>query len=184
MEEKQTPTEYGAVTKFLHWAVVLFFINQFVSAAIMLWTNTGSIRMELFGWHKAVGTLILMVVFIRLIWRKNTVLPEWAPGMMEWEKSSVHFIERWLYVLMFTMPLSGLLMSLSGGREVGFFSLFTIPGLPQPNPILASLGWFLHRVISYAIIGMVSLHVAFVVRRSIFERDGYLRRMLPFTKQR
>ena len=187
MKTKEIPVRYGTGAIILHWTVFLLFVNQFVSAALMIWmgndaTVAGASRSEIFGWHKAIGLLVLMIVFVRLIWRKTTTLPEWAPGIKEWEKSSIHFIERGLYVLMFVMPLSGLLMSVSGGRGVLFFNLFEIQGLSQPNTVLSSIGWFLHRTTSYAIIGMVALHVAFVLRRHIFEKDGYLNRMLPFVK--
>ncbi len=174
-------SKYGAFSKFLHWAIFFLFLNQFISATIMTWMDKGAFRGELYAWHKAFGLIILLVVIVRFTWKKLSRQPDWAEGLQPWEKSFIVFIERGLYITMFIMPLSGMLMSLAGGHKILFFGLFYIPGLPVPNTILSATGWFFHTLTSYAIIALVSIHIAFVLRRQVFEKDGYLKRMLPFT---
>lgn len=177
-------SKYGAITKLLHWVVFLLFLNQFISATIMTWAENGSFKWELYAWHKAFGLIILFVVIVRFTLKKSLRQPRWAEGLQAWEKSSIIFIERGLYIVMFLMPISGILMSLTGGHSISFFDLFHIPGLSEPNSILSATGWFIHTLTSYAIIALVSIHFAFALRRQIFEDDGYVKRMLPFTKQK
>ena len=184
MNLKNTATQYGTITKFFHWAIVLLFLIQFVVAATMIWArNVPSVpdasKFEMITWHKSMGLLVLMLAIARFAWRQVNRYPSWPAGMKEWEKATFSFIERGLYLVLFVMPTSGLLVSVASGHEVAFFSLFQIPGFAKPDMFLTAVGWFLHRAASYAIIGLVTLHVGTVLRRHIFEKDGYLKRMLP-----
>jgi len=175
---KNTSRAFGGLAKFFHWAVFLIFVNQFISATLM----TSPLKGNLFAWHYSFGLLVLALAFARFGWRKVSRLPDWPDTMQTWEQKLLPFIERGLYAAMFIMPLSGLLQSISNGYAVPFFSLFEIPGFSEKNPTLTSIGWFLHKATSYIIIAFITLHLFSVVRRHLFEKDGYLRRMLPFTK--
>jgi cytochrome b561 len=177
-------SKYGALTKFFHWTIFLLFLNQFISATIMTWIENGAFRGDLYAWHKAIGLLILFLAIARLTLTKLSRQPDWAEGLQLWEKSSIVFIERGLYIVMLLMPISGIIMSFTGGHKISFYSLFHIPGLSEPNTLLSAIGWFVHTLTSYSIIGLVSIHFAFVLRRQIFDKDGYIKRMLPFTSQK
>jgi cytochrome b561 len=185
MKLTNTATQYGVVAKFFHWTIVLLILNQFVVGAVMTWMKgpvAGISPSEMIGWHKSVGLLVLILVILRFAWRQATKLPDWPAGLMKWEESAIHFIERGLYTALFVMPIAGLLLSMAGGHGVSFFGLFKLPGFSKPSMHLSSTGWFLHFATSYAIAGLVSLHLAFILRRHIFEKDRFLNRMLPFAK--
>jgi cytochrome b561 len=180
---KNTVTKYGAITKLFHWAVFILFVGQYTTATIMNWLDPNA---TLFGignsgwvaWHKSVGLLVFGIVLLRMIWRKTTRLPDWASGLSAWEKAAIHFVENGLYAVMILMPLTGLLMSAAGGHPTPFFNLFAITGFSHPNRILATTAWFMHIIISYVIVALVAVHVAMAVRRHLFEKDRYIKRML------
>ena len=75
--------QYGTVTRFLHWAVFLLFVWQYLSANIM--TRLGGQRLfglnpnDYYNWHKSIGLVLLALALARWIWRKTTPLPDWAP---------------------------------------------------------------------------------------------------------
>ena len=179
---------YGIVTKFFHWAIFLFFLNQYVVARIML--NTGSNELSwgftqgaLYNWHKSIGLIALAVIFFRYVWRRTTRLPDWATGLTPFEKQLIHWIERILYLCMFLMPLSGYLFVMSGGYGVHFFSRWHLPNpLPQTEG-LALAGQLIHRYTSWAILIVLALHIGLGLKHQLFDRDRYLNRMLPFTRQ-
>jgi len=181
---KNTATKYGAVTKWLHWTVFILFVGQYATGTIVNWMDPDT---TLFGvgnaawvaWHKSAGLLVLGLVLLRIIWRKTTRLPDWANGLSTWEKTTIHFVENGLYSVMFLMPLTGLLMSASAGHPTPFFHLFAIPGFSHPNSGLSTAAWFMHFAISYIIVALLAIHVGLAVRRELFEKDGYLKRMLP-----
>lgn len=174
-------TSYNNLLKFLHWATVLLLLSQFIT----IWLSQLGYRlkdktfgMEMIDIHKALGLLIIATVTIRLIWRNIGGLPDWAEGLQDWEKSAAHTLEVWLYRLLFAIPVTGIIYSLTSGYPIHFFDLFSIPKMMNYNSTLSNISWFIHMLSAYLLVANVALHVGFVVRRTVFEKDRYIKRML------
>ncbi len=178
----QTSNPYNILSKFLHWTVVLLLIGQFA----IIWMSQLAFRTgpefrefgaSMIDLHKAMGLAVLGVAIIRLLWRWIGGLPKWANGLAEWEKKAAHALESWLYIFLFLLPLSGIGYSIASGYPILFFDYFQIPVLMERVGILATFAWFSHMLLGYTLVGVIALHIGFVARRSIFENDGYIRRM-------
>ncbi|HCB14247.1 MAG TPA: cytochrome B, partial [Gammaproteobacteria bacterium] len=135
MPLKNSADRYGSVTRFLHWAVFVLFVCQYVGANIM--TNLardktlfGLTQGDYYNWHKSIGLVLLGLALARLIWRKTTPLPDWAPVLSPAERVFSHWNEVRLYWCMFLLPLSGYLFVMAGGFGVKLFGLYDLP-----NPI-------------------------------------------------
>src|SRR5262249_54256825 len=81
-----TQSGYGALTKLLHWLVVMLFAFQFAAANIMLRLDAGATQLGLsqaiyYNWHKSIGLIALVVALLRLLVRKHGQLPDWAPTL-------------------------------------------------------------------------------------------------------
>ena len=82
---------YGVVTKVLHWAMVAALAVQFVVGYAMERADDlldGPVDRWLGGEddlllivHAAIGTGILGLAVIRVLWRRLTPLPTWAEGL-------------------------------------------------------------------------------------------------------
>jgi len=71
---KNSAVRYGFVSKFLHWAIFLLILNQFVVAAAMLTTpdyetTAGFTQGTLYNWHKSIGLIVLALAVLRYIWQ-------------------------------------------------------------------------------------------------------------------
>ena len=177
MNLKNTPQSYGFVTKALHALTALLLVNQFVTAAIASANFGGA---GVMGWHKSIGTLILLVVLVRLVWRKATRLPDFAPGLYGWEISLIEFLERSLYILLFVLPISGIVMTLAGGYGLSVFGLFTVGPMDTVVVWLSKTAKLIHTVAAWLIFGAICSHVMLVLRREWYERGEYIDRMNPF----
>lgn len=188
MQLKNSDNRYGVLTKLFHWLVFIGFVMQYFVAAIMLriaqsesfWGFTQGM---LYNWHKSVGLIIFGIVICRYLWRRFTNLPNWAAGLSSGEKNYIHWVERILYICMFVMPISGYTFVMAGGYGVHFFGVYHLP-----NPIgkvewLALLAEYTHYFTAITIVLAWLAHMGLVVKRQFVNRDGYLRRMLPFTQQ-
>lgn len=187
MRLTNSATQYGSVARFFHWTIFLLLVNQFVVGAVMSWLDedkslAGIPQPAMVAWHRSVGLLILMLVILRLGWRQATALPSWPADMKRWEQQTLQFVERGLYTALLIMPAAGLLFSVAEGDSVPFFGLFRFPGSSKPNADLYATGWLIHFATSYAIMGLVFVHVFLVFRHHSAEKDRFLNRMLPFTK--
>lgn len=183
-----TSNRYGTVTKVLHWTVFLLLLNQFVVAGLMLtteeWeTTAGFTQAALYEWHKSVGIVVFAVVCVRYIWRKLTPLPDWAPNLSAGERRAIHVVERVLYACLFVMPVSGFVFVMAGNFPVNFFGLGDLPNVVGHHPLLSRVAEWTHYVTAISLAASLSVHLMIVFFHEQQHRDGYIRRMLPFTNQ-
>jgi len=99
--------------------------------------------------------------------------------MKSWEKIAAKLGHLTLYFFMFTIPLSGWLMSSAAGFPVSFFDLFILPNLVQPNNELRKFFGELHEIMAFALIGVVIIHLIAALNHHFFKKDNVLTRMLP-----
>ena len=182
-----TTQGYGALTKLLHWLMVVMFAFQYVAGHVMSrigadgrllgWTSA-----DAYNWHKSVGLLALAIATARLINRRMGELPPWAPALVEWEHRFIHRAEQVLYTAMVVMPVSGFLYVMAGGYGVHLFSRWQLPNPIGNWPLLASSAKWVHIASGWLLLAAIAAHAGLVLRHQLFLRDGLLHRMLPGKK--
>lgn len=182
-----SPTRYGAITRFLHWTVFLLFAHQYIGANLMTRIGSGKILFGLpqgfyYDWHKSIGLILLALALVRLAWRKLTPLPDWAPTLTPAERAISHWNETLLYGLMILMPISGYLFVMAGDYGIKWFGVSSLPNPIGKQEGLAVLAHVVHIVIAYAAIVVIAWHVGLGLKHHLFDRDGFLDRMLPFRR--
>lgn len=187
MPLKNSATDYGAVTRFLHWSIFFLFFYQYLSANIMTrlardQTLFGLTQGHYYDWHKSIGLVLLGLVLARWLWRKATPLPDWAPMLSEAERTISHRNEVRLYWCMFLLPITGYLFVMAGGFGIKLFGEMALPNPIGKQAFLARLAQVAHIVTAYAALVFISWHVGLGLKHHLFERDGFLNRMLPFRK--
>jgi cytochrome b561 len=104
--------------------------------------------------HVLLGATILLLAIVRVLWRRRTSLPPWAPGLSAAERTLAHWTERALYVLLFAIPGTGLWLVLVS------------------DDALAA-----HVASHVAFFVVITAHVGLVLKHQLIDRDGLLRRM-------
>lgn len=169
---------YGVVTKTLHWLVVAAMAAQFAVGYLMDAGGRGRGRgrgrggesgrgrgrggeYDVFGddtlltIHVVLGLTILVLAAIRVVWRRMTPLPPWAPTLSSAERKLAHWTETALYVLMFAIPITGLALVLSGDDEL------------LPVHVASHIAFFV----------AIAAHIGLVLKHQLVNRDGLLSRM-------
>ncbi len=180
---------YGALTKLLHWAIVVLFAFQYAGAAVMLRASEtsptlGLVQSAYYNWHKSLGLAALALAIARLVNRRVGQLPPWAPGLTGLEQKLIHRTEQLLYAAMLVMPLSGFLYCMAGGYGVLLFGVLALPNPIGSWPIVASVSRFVHIAAAFALLLPIGLHLGIVLGHHFLAKDGLLRRMLPGRKVR
>ncbi|MFM9847088.1 MAG: cytochrome b [Hyphomicrobiaceae bacterium] len=175
---------YGAVTKILHWAVVVLFALQFTSAGIMLrvgpdGTTLGLNQATYYNWHKSLGLLALVVAVLRLLARKSGRLPDWAPTLGNRERVFIHRAEQVLYAAMFIMPISGFIYVMAGGYGVNLFGVLEFSNPIGERAWLASATGWVHTLTAIVLALTLAGHIGLVLWHQFVLKDGLLCRMLP-----
>ena len=86
---------------------------------------------------------------------------------------------------MLAVPLAGwsLHSAATSGKPVTIFGLVEVPALPVGSD-KPTVGMFhdLHETFATLLLVLLVLHVAAALKHALIDRDGTLRRMMPFVK--
>jgi len=183
MSVKNTENQYGILAKFFHWGLFFVFVALYFTAISMVDMADGPDKYEYYGLHKSFGALALFLVGLRLVWRSINSTPETLnddePAIV---KKAAHGMHVALYILMFAVPLGGIVMSQSGGYGIPFFGLFELPTVFAKNETLFDLVHNAHGWFGYALLTLVGGHIAVALWHHLIKKDNVLKAMAPFAK--
>ena len=103
-----TPSHYGTISRALHWGMAVAIACMYLLA--LAWRISGHTEI-LIPVHKALGTLLLILVFARILW---AVAAEQRPRASSLAARLGHLA---LYLLMLTVPTIALIRAVATGRD-------------------------------------------------------------------
>jgi cytochrome b561 len=180
MSFRNTTRSWGALSKALHWIIVILIINQWLIAERAESLPLGLAKLQALGWHKSFGMTILALAIIRLIWRLMNPTPTLAAETKPWERVLAHLSHFLLYGLIFAMPVTGWLMSSAKNYSVSWFNLFQFPNLVGKSDSIFETTHDLHHLLFKVLVVVAALHVAGALKHHFIDRNDVLKRMLPF----
>ena len=160
----------------LHWVVGLSFIGVFGLGLYMV-EQPAPEKFELFGIHKSIGTMFLIVALFRLIWRLNEGLPSELSPMRRWQRVAAKAVHWFLLIATIAMPISGIVMNVGGGRALDVFG-WEIFAEGQEIKWMQDIGSTIHHLGINFIIAAFLLHVAGAIKHQLIDKDGTISRML------
>jgi cytochrome b561 len=173
---RNSTSTYGSVSKFLHWLLFILIAGLvFTGLAEDLFGEQR--ERAVMGLHIAVGTAVLLLVAVRILWRfANPVpaLPATAAARENLLARLTHFA---LYVLMLAQPLTGVLMMQFKGRAIDMFGMLSIPPFVLKDRATAHFFEELHEGGWIVLAVLVGLHAAAALYHHFIRRDDVLLRM-------
>lgn len=174
---QESTTEYNKLAKLLHWTSAILIIGLFAAGFWMVgldyyseWYNTAP------HWHKSVGLIFFTLTLFRLFWKFISI----SPGLIgsPFEKKTASAAHYLLYILLFTLFISGYLISTADGRGIETFNWFTVPGLGSFIENQEDLAGLVHEYVAYTLIGLASLHALAALKHHFINKDNTLKKML------
>lgn len=169
---KSQPTQrtdkHSLFTRIFHWVGALLIIVAFISI------NMGD---EYISLHKSIGASFFIWTLLRIINRFITKTPP-HPPMPKWQTAIAHLTHLGLYVAMLAMPITGMLMSMYGGRGVSVFGLFSLPSVVGIDRQMAKVMNGLHTgAVFYVLVFLVIAHVGGALYHQFVMKDNLISRM-------
>ena len=164
----------------LHWVIALALACTFGLGLYMHELPLSPQKLKLYSWHKWAGVTIFLFVALRLAWRLGHRPPALPILMPAWQRRAAEATHVLLYVLMFTVPLSGWLMSSAKGFQTVWFGVLPLPDLLQKDAELGDLLQQVHMILNFSMAGLVLAHLGAALKHHLIDRDDVLARMLPF----
>lgn len=179
MKFKNSQHQYGLISQFLHWSVVLLIFMQFIWAWRIEQLGLGRQRYDLVNQHKSIGITILILVLCRLLWRLFNVTPIYSPPLNARERIISRYVHMLLYSLLLLIPLTGWLMSSAAGFVVSWFGWIDLPSLIAQDDNLKKLFKLIHAILAWTMGAVVLLHITAALYHHFIKRDNTMKRMLP-----
>jgi cytochrome b561 len=182
MQDGPAQQVYNRPARMFHWLTAGFVFVMIPVGVIMsdrgdrnIWDGTTN---ALYSGHKLAGFILLILMVARLAWRLVKGAPPPDASIEPWQRT-VSALNHWgLYILLFAMALTGWLgVSLFPALDI--FGLFSLPALTSPDQAAAGRALFAHKLIGFALVAFIVMHVGAALHHHFIRKDGVLRRMLP-----
>jgi len=125
--------------------------------------------------HMMAGQLVFLFALFRLAARWRFGVPVHLDGP-QWQTRAAGAMHLLLYVVMFAIPVTGVLFTQADGKDVLFFSL-ALPRLIGENPDLSDTIQGIHELLGNSLYYLVGLHVAGALWHHFVRHDHIFQRM-------
>lgn len=177
--EQYSPQYYNRVSQMFHWVSALTVFGLFGVGWWMVeldyyssWYRTAP------HWHKSIGILLFIATILRLGWRAYQAPPAPIATHSAMVKLSSKLGHLAIYVLLFSLMISGYLISTEDGRAISVFAWFDVPALGQLFTDQADIAGLIHEYVAYTLIAFSLLHGAAAIKHHFIDHDDTLRRMI------
>jgi cytochrome b561 len=169
---------YHPSSIFLHWAIFLLFATALALIEYRGYLPKGDpMKNPLRYWHTLAGQTVLLFVLFRLAARFLFGVPRLVDGP-RWQTWSAHTVHALLYILMFALPITGILFNQAAGREINYFG-WVLPQFIGPDKELGHTLHDVHEWLGNAVYYVVGLHILGALWHQFVRKDNALRRMWP-----
>ncbi len=179
--------KYTRTAVALHWAIA-FFIGCNIALGLGANYVPDAYVRPMIDLHKSIGITVLALVLVRIFWRLTHKPPALPADYRRWERLAAATAHAALYVLILAMPVTGWIhdSAWSGAAShpfklfwvIPFFRLGFITSLdPATKDHVHALFSAIHTYISYALYGVLGLHVLGALKHQFIDKHAELQRM-------
>ena len=175
MHVKNTLTEYGLISKSLHWLSAILLFIQIPLGFYLVDLDFGPERLTVEDIHVAVGLSIFYLVILRLLNNLFNPTPKLEPSVFKGQKFLAKLNHVLLYVTILSITISGIFKKLFNGETlIIIFKKIRI----QDNFELGELFYDIHVYSNYLLIALIAIHLMAVVIHKLFFNDNLLKKIL------
>jgi cytochrome b561 len=168
---------YGTTAKVFHWLIVALLMVQYPLGWFMPDIHRGMKPGDAMTLHISFGMTILALIVLRFFWRiTHPVAPEGSlPAWQQLISEATHWL---LYALVFATTMTGWLFASQRGWSISLYFAAPLPELAEGSALATSIGKW-HGTMEWALLLMISAHVAAAMAHTFIFRDRIMQRMLP-----
>jgi cytochrome b561 len=176
---KNNQQQYGLLSKLLHWLSALAVFVLFASGYWMVELDYYSEWYQLVPhWHESLGILLLITTLFRLFWRRNAGKPSAISSHSDLEAKASSLMTFILYFALFSVLISGYLITSADGKAVSVFEWFNVTPVVLAIENQEDIAGLIHYYLSYALMLFVIMHALAALKHHFFDKDNTLKRML------
>tara|TARA_Y100001958_G_scaffold147982_1_gene129178 strand:+ start:124 stop:651 length:528 start_codon:yes stop_codon:yes gene_type:complete len=175
MHLTNTLTEYGVISKVLHWLSAILLLVQIPLGFYLVDLDFGEERISLENVHVILGLIIFYIVIIRLVNKILNPTPKLDPSIFKGQVFLAKMNHILLYLAILSITISGILKKLFNGESlVIFFKEIQI----KESFELADQFYNIHIFSNYVILFLIVIHLVAVIVHKLFFKDNLLKKIL------
>ncbi len=170
---------YSLTRILLHWLIAIIVIGLFASGFWMVeldyyheWYTKAPFA------HKAVGILLAFFLILATGVRLLTSKPKYDSTLSPLEKLSAKLVQYSMSLLVYSLIITGYLITTAKGDAISIFGWFEIPAIFSDINSQNDLAGKLHRWGAYLCIALAALHASAALFHHFIKKDTTLTRML------
>ncbi len=175
MHVTNTVTEYGIISKALHWLSAAILFIQIPLGFYLVDLDFGDQRITIEDIHVTLGLTVFYIIIIRLINNILNPTPKLDPSIFKGQRFLAKMNHVLLYIAILSITISGILKKLFNGETLTI--LFKEIQINE-NFDLADQFYEIHILANYTLIGFIVLHISAVIVHKLFFGDNLLKRIL------
>ena len=175
MHLTNTLTEYGIISKVLHWLSAIVLLIQIPLGFYLVDLDFGNERITIENIHITLGLVIFYLIIIRLVNNILNPTPKLDPSIFKGQRFLAKMNHVLLYIAILLITISGILKKLFNGETLTIiFKEIKI----KDNFELADQFYTIHIFSNYTLIALISIHLMAVIIHKLFFGDNLLKRIL------
>lgn len=170
---------YGTVARLFHWITALLVFLMIPVGIAMTSQGFESIGDQLYVFHKGTGSVLLVLVVLRILWKATHREPPLHGGVPHIQRriaGTTHWV---LLFLLLVMTVSGYVRTVGEGFPIELLDALGIPPLLDENVELARTLSVVHKFTAYLLAALIAAHIGAAVHHAVIARDGMMRRIWP-----
>ena len=174
MHFNNTLTEYGLISKVLHWLSAILLLIQIPLGFYLVDLDFGEERLTFENIHVIIGLTIFYLVIVRLVKNIINPTPKLNNSIFKGQKFLAKINHLLLYVTILSITISGILKKLYNGESlIIIFKKIKI----EDNFELSEIFYDVHVFSNYVMIALIALHVVAVIIHKFFFDDNLLKKI-------
>lgn len=176
---RNTRTQWGSLSRAFHWTLALLVVGML---SYGWWMNhmvaDRADRLYHREIHADIGYIVLLLMVLRLIWRRINPVPALPTDAPRWERMSARVSHFALYAVTIVVALLG--WAHSGAHKPNYanwFGLFDVPQFTSENKANAQLFEDWHIWGAYLLIALVTIHILAALFHLFVRDDNVVARM-------
>ena len=171
---------YNLISIFLHWLMFLMISIAF-GVAFILDELPKTIKPFWVNIHFVIGSLVLLLLLVRLVWRLWIGTPPLPSDMHAHTKYASQIVHALLYGLMALIPIMGIMTAIYRGRGIDF-GFFALSSPFETDRTVARFYKEIHEFTAWALFLLAGGHAILALFHHYVRKDGILLRMMSAKK--
>ena len=179
MDDELDPTTYNSTAKWQHWLVGIMVIVMLIAGRTLESLPLDE-RTQIIMVHSGLGTLILLLMLVRIWWRRVHPVPGPTPNMSARQASMSSLMHYALYALLILQAVFGILQAMFITEyPVVAFGVIDYSAMAESNESLARIFHIAHGLNSIILTLLVLGHIGAAFYHRFVQKDAVFRRMWP-----